>query len=210
MGANDWALAVYCQQCGKIQIHEMSYFEPLDQKKVLFCSCNCLQATVVRTAKRGFEIEIPCVVCNFGHKEFFNPKSLVKTKADKIYCGKDHFELGYIGKKQKIEEILAFNKRRFALLNHEQDEELIENQQVLLDVLNRLHDMAESGQIICQCGGKAMVADIIGNSVVLECCRCGSYYVAPAKTPLDLEKLNKKSSIELLQGRFLIEHIDLD
>lgn len=211
MVANDyWAIAIYCQRCGKIHIHELSYFEPVNQKNILRCSCNCHQATIVRTAEHGFEIEIPCVVCDFGHKENFLPKALVKMKAEKIYCAKDHFELGYVGKKSKIEEILAFNQQRFALLNNESNEEQIESQQILLDVLNRLHDMAEHDEITCQCGAKGMTADIIGNSVILECCRCSGYYIVPAKTFIDFEKINQKSHIDLMQGRFLIKNIKLD
>lgn len=209
--ANDcWSIAIYCQRCGKIQIHELSYFEQINKKTILRCSCGHHQATIVRTVSNRFQVEIPCVVCDFVHRENFIPKSLVKMKAEKIYCAKDHFELGYVGKKQKIEEILAFNKKRFALLNQENNESQIETQQILLDILNRLHDIAESDGINCQCGSKAIAADIIGNSVILECCHCGGYYIVPAKSIVDIDKINRIDQIDLMQGRFLIKNIDLD
>ena len=211
MVANDcWSIAIYCQRCGKMQIHELSYFQKINKKTILRCSCNHHQATVVRTFSEGVRVEIPCVVCDFVHSENFTTKALVKMKVEKIYCAKDHFELGYIGKKQKIEEILAFNKKAFALLNKENNEHQIEVQQVLLDVLNQLHDLAEQGKISCQCKSKCITADIIGNSVILECCHCGGYYIIPAKSLADLDDINQMKQIDLMQGRFLIKNIDLD
>lgn len=205
-----WSVALYCQRCGKIHIHDISYFEKHHHKLALRCSCNHQQAILIRTASRQFKLEIPCVVCNSVHVEKFSAKQLLKMKVEKIYCGKDHFELGYIGKRKNIEEILVFNQHEFEALNPENNEEQMEKQQILLDVLNKLHDIAEQGGINCPCGSKAIHADILGNSVILECCHCGGYYILPAKNTVDLDKLNTLEYIELMQGRFLVKNIDLD
>lgn len=205
-----WAMALYCQRCGKLHIHDISYFEPLAHTVCLRCSCGYQQAVLARTVPGCFALSIPCVVCDSVHYETFASKKLVRIRAEKIYCAKDHFELGYVGKRERIEEILAFNKHEFASLGWENSEEQMEKQQVLLDVLNRLHDIAELGGIDCPCGKAAISADIVGSSVILECSHCGSYYIVPAKAECDLKKLIAVDEIELLQKRFLVKNIDLD
>lgn len=204
-----WSIALYCQRCGKIHIHDISYFAGRSGAVFLKCSCNHHQATLARTMNQ-FKLEIPCVVCSSSHTEFFRFKQLFRMKVEKIYCAKDHFELGYVGKRQNIEEILAFNQHEFESMIAQSGEDQMEKQRVLLDVLNKLHDIAEAGEIHCPCGSKAISADILGNSVILECCHCGGYSILPAKNEQDVARLNEIEQIELSQGRFLIKNIDLD
>lgn len=205
-----WSVALYCQRCGKIHIHEISYFSPRTSGLVLRCGCNYPQATLVRTDRNFFEIHIPCLVCNSVHTARYKSKQLLKTKVEKIYCAKDRFELGYIGKKESIEEILAFNKRQFERVSGDGSEEQIEKQQILLEALNRIHDIAEEGGVNCACGHSEISADLLGNSIVLECCHCGGYCILPAKSERDLRRLDEMRCIELSPGRFLVKNIDLD
>lgn len=206
-----WSVALYCQRCGKIHIHDISYFAAKNHAVMLRCVCNHPQATLARTASsKHFRLDILCVVCNSVHQEILSPKQLLKMKVEKIYCGKDHFELGYIGKRQKIEEILAFNQHAFETMNGEETGGQIEKQRILLDVLNKLHDIAEQDGVHCPCGSDAIAGDILGNSVILECRCCGGYFILPAKNEQDLAKVNKLDQIELVQGRFLVKNIDLD
>lgn len=206
----DWSVALYCQRCGKIHIHDISYFAQRSSGTVLRCGCNYPQATLVRTDRSLFEIHIPCLVCNCVHIARYKSRQLLKTKVEKIYCAKDRFELGYIGKRARIEEILAFNKRQFERVSGDESEEQIEKQQILLEALNRIHDIAEAGGIHCACGHSEISADLLGNSIVLECCRCSSYRILPAKSERDLQRLDEAGYIELNPGRFLIKNIDLD
>lgn len=205
-----WSVALYCQRCGKIHIHDISYFAQRSSGFVLRCGCNYPQATLVRTDRNFFEIHIPCVVCNSVHTARYKSRQLLKTKVEKIYCAKDRFELGYIGKRARIEEILAFNKRQFERVSGDGSEEQIEKQQILLEALNRIHDIAEEGGVNCACGQSEISADLLGNSIVLECCRCGGYCILPAKSEHDLRQLDETRCIELNPGRFLVKNIDLD
>lgn len=206
----DWAVALYCQRCGKLHIHDFSYFMPMNKSIVLSCSCGHHKAILQRTMLNQVLLKIPCVVCDSVHQAVFSIKSLIRMKTEKIYCAKDHFELGYIGKRSRIEEMISFNKQVFASLEHDEAIEPIEKQQILLEVLNSLHDIAERGNISCACGGTAISADIVGNYVVLECCTCGNYHILSASTEEDIEWLQQHPQIELSQGRFLIKNIDLN
>jgi len=204
----NWSVALYCQRCGKIEIHDVSYFTKQESVKTLRCSCNHPQATLIRTASNQIKLQIPCGGCNSLHEANYKAKNLLKLKLEKIYCSKDFFELGYIGKREEIEEILAFTKREFERIIH--SEEQIEKQQIFFEVINKLHDIAEQGGIICPCESKAIEANLLGDSVILECLHCGSYCTVSAKDEDDLEKVRDLEYIELAQGRILVKNIDLD
>lgn len=203
-----WSVALYCQRCGKIEIHDVSYFTKQESAKTLRCSCNHPQATLIRTASNQIKLQIPCGGCNSLHEANYKAKNLLKLKLEKIYCSKDFFELGYIGKREEIEEILAFTKREFERIIH--SEEQIEKQQIFFEVINKLHDIAEQGGIVCPCESKAIEANLLGDSVILECLHCGSYCTVSAKDEDDLEKVRELEYIELAQGRILVKNIDLD
>lgn len=204
----NWSVALYCQRCGKIEIHDVSYFMKQESVKTLRCSCNHPQATLIRTASNQIKLQIPCGGCNSLHEANYKAKNLLKLKLEKIYCSKDFFELGYIGKREEIEEILAFTKREFERIIH--SEEQIEKQQIFFEVINKLHDIAEQGGIVCPCESKAIEANLLGDSVILECLHCGSYCTVSAKNEDDLEKVRELEYIELAQGRILVKNIDLD
>lgn len=204
----NWSVALYCQRCGKIEIHDVSYFMKQESVKTLRCSCNHPQATLTRTASKQIKLQIPCGGCNSLHEANYKTKNLLKLKLEKIYCSKDFFELGYIGKREEIEAVLAFTKREFERIIH--SEEQIEKQQIFLEVINKLHDIAEQGGIFCPCESKAIKANLLGDSVILECLHCGSYCMISAKDEDDLEKVRDLEYIELAQGRILVKNIDLD
>lgn len=205
-----WSVAVYCQRCGQIQVHDISYFERNNRNSALRCACGHHLAKLVRTTSNTFILQIHCVVCNSVHNASYKAKQLLKMKLEKIYCDHDRFELGYIGRRDKIEELLAFNKRGIEVLDTEHNAEQIEKQQVLLEVLNKVHDIAEQGELTCPCGSIAIFADIIDDDVVLECQHCGGYYVAPARCENDFKQISGLEHIDLLQGVMLRKNIDLD
>jgi hypothetical protein len=196
------SVAFYCQRCGKIHIHDIPYFS--GKKRIsLQCSCGHEQALVVRVDAKYLEIRVPCVVCNSVHKAIYQFRVLRRLQLEKIYCGRDHFELGYIGRRKRIEELLEFNRLEFEAIH---PDNRIEKQQILLEAFNRVHDIAARGDLTCPCGSKAIAADIRGQEILLECCHCGSYYVLPAGSECDLEKINRLPYIDLIVPGILKKH----
>lgn len=193
------SVAFYCQRCGKIHIHDIPYFIG-SRKLSLRCSCRHEQAVLLRMDAQHIRLQIPCVVCNSLQEAAYSLKKLRRLPLEKIYCDKDHFELGYIGRRKKMEEILEFNRREFERLQKDGNSDSIEQQQIFLQALNRVHDIAASGGIACPCGSKEICADIQGSCIILECCRCGSYHVLQAATERDLHEINGLDCIDLLAG----------
>ena len=192
------SIAFYCQRCGKIHVHDIPYFSG-NRKLVLRCgSCAHEQAVLLRRSGDSLEISVDCVVCGTTTHSYYSFRKLRRMQLEKIYCGKDHFELGYIGRRKRIEEFLDFNEAEFKALHPGDGENFIEKQQILLEALNRVHDIAAQGAISCPCGSKDIFASIHGNSIVLECSHCGSYYVLPAENAADLTRLERGFAIDLM------------
>ena len=193
------SVAVYCQCCGKLHIHDIPYF--IGSRKIpLRCSCGYEQALLVGMGAQHIGLQIPCVVCNLRHETIFSLKKLRRLPLEKIYCRKDHFELGYIGQREKIKELLDFSRRELDLWQKEAGLPYpIEQQQILLQAINRVHDLAARQSVVCRCGNRDISVDIKESLLVLECGRCGSYHVIDAQTEADLQKIKRLEFIELLE-----------
>ncbi len=183
------SVAFYCQRCGKIHVHDVPYF--LGTKRfVLHCeSCAHEQAVFVRQEKSRLEIRVACVACGREHAVSYRFSQLKRMRLEKVYCSKDHFELGYIGQRRFIEELLAFSQSEFEALHPAEGTNFIGKQQILLEAVNRVHEFAAAGEIVCPCGSHDFIAQVHGNSVLLECVSCGSHAILPAESAEDLRHL---------------------
>ncbi|MBQ9364935.1 MAG: hypothetical protein IJT82_04075 [Schwartzia sp.] len=191
------SVAFYCQRCGSIHVHDVPYFSELRVTPILCDSCGHEQGVIERLDGR-IDIVIPCVTCGTVNRSTYSIKKAHHIHLEKIYCGGDRFELGYIGRHHLIDELMAFNQAEFEALHPNDGKNFIEKQRVLLEALNRVHEMAEQGDITCPCGCDALAADIRGNSIVLECRSCGSDYVLRAEKAQDLTELRSRIDISLV------------
>ncbi len=192
------SIAVYCQRCGKIHIYDIPYFFGT-KRMALHCeSCGYERAVLLRCAGNKLELSVECVVCRSVTRKVFEIKNLRRLKFEKLFCNQDNFELGYIGRRRQIEEMLAFNQAEFEALHPEDGKNFIEKQQFLLEAVNHVHDLAARGNVTCPCGSKEIEADIIGNSIILECQHCGSYNVLEVEGAEDLIRLERDCEIDLI------------
>lgn len=198
-------IALYCPRCGKLNSHDISHFavhrEPMD----LYCSCRYKQASVMRSGASQIVLTIPCVVCQSTHHQFFDRHALRHIEMEKIYCPSENFELGFIGRRETIDETLHLHESEFCRLWQEgaNDEEIC-SQRIVLEVLNKVHDIATEQHIYCMCGSHQMTADLLPEGVLLTCLTCGGYELIPATEEV-LAKLYAKDRI-VMTGIGAISH----
>ena len=181
--------AFYCRRCGRIHVHDVPYFLGERQFSLRCAACGHEQAVLVRQGKKHWEIHVPCVACGKTHVLRGSLSQLRRMELEKVYCSKDRFELGYIGQRRRIEELLAFNQAEFESLHPADGTNFIGKQQILLEAINRVHEFVAAGEVACPCGSHDFVAQVDGNSVLLVCSHCGSYAVLPAESADDLARL---------------------
>lgn len=201
-------LALYCSRCGKIQAHDISRFQLHSSKRrELSCSCGQKQAMISDACHQQFLLDIFCDLCGRNHVLCIQSRHFGDTELRKLYCAQNNLELGLIGNRRCIEETIENHKH--AVVNsvpEQSSDEIVENPQIMLDVLNRVHDIAEKGGVTCRCGSPAIQADIMPHSIELYCLTCGAYQLIPAQGETDLAFMESVERIELPPSRHFRHH----
>ncbi|WP_378955306.1 hypothetical protein [Pelosinus sp. sgz500959] len=199
-------LALYCSRCGKIHMHTISRFNLRNTgSRKLLCSCGQIQATITSSGDRQCLLDIPCVLCQTNHVICLDSKRLWRAEMDKIYCVQENFELGFVGARQVIAETINKYKVEFEKLASDMEldeyDDEIENPQVMLETLNKIHDMAEKGVLHCRCGSSAIGAEVLPGGIELECAQCGGQLLIPAQTEEDLTYVEGLEDLEIISPR---------
>lgn len=171
----------------------------------LLCSCGQLQATITSSGDRQCLLDIPCVLCQTNHMICLDTKRLWRAKMDKIYCVQENFELGFVGEGQVIAEAMNKYKVEFERLASDMEldeyDDYVQNPQVMLETLNKIHDMAEKGVLRCRCGSIAIGAEVLPDGIELECAQCGGQLLIPAQTDQDLKNIEGLEDLEIISPR---------
>lgn len=195
-----FSIALYCPQCGKLNIHDVSPFAVRGKAVDLYCSCRYKQADVGFVGTKQLVLRLPCVLCHSTHRLFFDRRVLGYGEPEKLYCPNENFELGLIGRREAIEEMLRLHESTFCQLWQEgiRREEIC-NQRILLEILNKVHDIATDGGLYCMCGSHKMTADILPEGILLTCLSCGGYELIRA-TEENLARLYAYGQIAVTGG----------
>ncbi|HWR43683.1 hypothetical protein [Sporomusa sp.] len=194
-------LALYCSRCGNVELHNVSRFALNNSRRQLACSCGQVHGSIAGAGRHQYLLDIPCVVCETNHLIFLDSKLFRQPKASKIYCAQANLELGFIGSPAAIDETIARHKQEVASITSEMAEQSdgqgIENSQILLEILNKIHDIAEQGGVYCCCGNADVEADVLVDAIELSCSQCDGRLVIPAKDEHDLARVSVMGIIEL-------------
>ena len=180
------SVAFYCQRCGQIHIQDIPYFSGQETLALSCENCSHVQATIRLRRRTGLTLRVPCGICGMENEMTFTLGQLRSLRFEKIYCREDRFELGYIGNWRTIAD---FNAAEFDSLHPSDDANCMGQQQILLEAVNRVHELAEHGAFQCSCGGQDFTAHVADSSILLECLRCGSHALIPARGGEDLRRL---------------------
>jgi len=183
------SVALYCQRCGQIHVRDIPYFSGQEEIALLCGNCLYEQAVFRLLPQRGLQMRVPCGVCNTWNQFNFPLRQLKSVRFEKIYCREDRFELGYIGAWQAIAEFLDFNAAEFDALHPGDGDNFMGRQQILLEAVNRVHDLVEKGAVSCSCGSREFTASVADGTILLECVHCGGYSQIPAEAAEDLRQL---------------------
>lgn len=194
-------LALYCSHCGKIHLHTVCRFSlHADKQAELCCSCGHMQARVAPARKGQFFLTLYCQLCHKQHVLCVSYRQSGVSEPRKLYCAKNNLELGFAGDRELIERTLE--QHRYAV-NHALPDQSgndgadNENSQVLLEVLNKVHDIAENGGVHCSCGSSAIRARVLASCIELRCQACGASVTLDARNEMDLARLADIKTIHL-------------
>lgn len=198
-------LAMRCPDCGKLGYHKLSRFEMgLRNKMEIPCTCGFTKLVVNTRNRKEYILQIPCVVCESKHLLSISAKRFWSGEVNYLFCQETGLELGYLGADGEVRALAEAQEESIESLASEIDGEdrYFNNSEIMYEVLNCLHDIAEQGALYCQCGNLDVEVDIFPDRLELHCKECDSVNIIYAETEDDLRVIRDVDSIELSRSGF--------
>jgi len=198
-------LALRCPLCGKMEFDPISWFD-FSGKDSVQIKCKCGFNKLIINSKnnyRDFYFQIPCLICDEVHIIKFSKTELWGKINLVLRCTTNGQELGYIGSKTAIEKLI--NQKRDDLdsvINNLGFDDYFTNPQVMYEILNHLHQLADSNQLFCHCGNNQIDIEVFPEKLELHCSFCQSLHIIYAETIEDLRIVKEASKIALTEKGF--------
>lgn len=198
-----YTLALHCPYCGKIEMHDLSPFTLHGKVNLdLVCSCGHVQGRIIALYHQQCVLELPCIVCETNHIICVDIRKVRQTGAERVYCPKENLELGFIGEEKIVTGVIANHMQKAESLlkdtkNREFGEDDVKNSLVMLEVLNRIHDIAEQGGLYCRCGNKQIEVELLPDAIQLRCTHCQGWTIVPALNEQDFKQINARRFLEI-------------
>jgi len=203
-------LALSCPHCGKLNFHAVSLFA-FSGKKCLCFNCECGKSTVTITAanRQRFILKTGCGMCETEHAYYLKYKKMFSPEVFPLVCLETGLEIGFIGPKDQVLARASQQEKSFAdLLGDGGLEDFFVNPEVMLQVIEYLQRVSESGLIKCKCGNNNIDLDILPDRLELVCNDCGNIGVIFAENKEDLIALKGLRKIELSEQGIIIKRME--
>lgn len=197
-------IAYKCSSCGSFEFYTISVFSLLHKKENNY-SCRCKKScmTIKREGESGFLIKTPCIGCGNEHIFFIGKKEMIFNQLNVFNCPETGMQQCFLGndllvrkKVDSLEEELDELMDMFGYDNY------FKNTQVMLDSLNKIHDIAAQGSLFCQCGSGDIELVLLSDRILLKCSRCSSSKMVRAASNEDLKELMQMYGILITSDDF--------
>lgn len=194
-----FTIAYKCAACGTYEYFDISLFE-LSAKKKLDLSCRCKKSSICISieASKSIELDILCMSCGEEHVFLLDKKDIITKKTIDFLCSKTGMQQVFVGDDNHIREKIDYLEKELdELINFFGYDNYFSNTQVMFDILNKLHDIAERGNLICECGSGEVEVYLLSDKIYLRCKDCPADNVISASSNEDLRHILKKDQIVL-------------
>ncbi|MFW6238585.1 MAG: hypothetical protein ACOC5A_05075, partial [Halanaerobiales bacterium] len=139
------AFALRCPECGHIDLEQINIFQLSGGAQfILRCDCGGEMGTIVRRDSGSISLNYNCLICNKEHSLVITPRKFWSTsRLFSLDCLETDLNLGYYGSYSHLCEKLAQQKEELDSLASELGFDDFADPEVMLDILDRLHDIAE-------------------------------------------------------------------
>lgn len=202
--ATETVVAMRCPSCGKLEFHSISRFAFAGAKTYkITCSCGAPKLTVGTKNRKQFWVQIPCVLCETNHLVYFKSTQMWSNDVNFLYCSDTNVELGFFGPEEKVHAIADnYEHNLEALVDELGYDDYFYSPDIMFEVLNRLHEIAEDGLMFCECGSYQIEIDIFPDRIELQCKDCQALSVVYAEKEEDLTRIKELKKIELVKNGF--------
>lgn len=185
------SFAMRCPTCGRLDVHRLNVFnlaggEPLEY----YCECGSHKATIERKGSKYINIRYYCIICDLEHSMIL-PHNIFwsKNHLNSLICLDTELNLGYFGPEKKIMAELDRQREELNSMANELGFDEFADPEIMLEILDYLHDVAAEGGLFCECGNHEISIELYTDKLELTCSICGSSQQLAASSKEDLYQL---------------------
>lgn len=192
-------IAYKCSSCGSFEFFNISLFTLLKKKESKFyCRCRKSCITVKQEGESGFLLKTPCMGCGNEHIYFIGRTNMLFNKLSIFNCPETGLQQCFIGNDILVrKKVDSLEKELDELIDMFGYESYFVNTQVMLDTLNKIHDIAAQGCLYCECGSIEVELVLLSDRILLKCSKCSAGRIIPASTNEDLKEILTKQSLPI-------------
>lgn len=195
-------LSLRCPVCGKLEIHPIHIFDFSGrQSKDIFCECGYKKVRISTKDFKRFSMKFNCIICEVEHTLLISAEEFWGQYLSIVRCPDTDLKLGYLGPDLLVQNEIRDQQDLDDMLKDSDFEDYFCDPEVMLGVLDILHDIAEAGGLFCQCGNHKIDIDMYPDKVELNCRECHGLITINARTANDLAKLKEQSRIVITKGK---------
>lgn len=196
-------IAYKCFSCGTFDFTKVNLFKLFLNENIKSC-CKCGNAIleIKKTNKNEFRLLVPCIGCGAKHQHLIHRESLLGNNVVIYTCPLTGIKNCFIGKDDLVRKFIDnFEKELNGIIDGLGYDSYFANPQVMLDTLNKIHDIAEDGNLHCECGCDEIIVSMFPRGIALKCIKCCREAFIPASTNNDLKEILQRDTITLLTRR---------
>lgn len=195
----DITIAYKCFSCGTFDFTRINLFRLFHyQNFESGCKCGNAGMKIYKLNKCEFALNIPCIGCGSQHQHVISRESLLSQNIIIYTCPITGIKNCFIGKDDSVRKFIDnFEKELDGIIDGLGYDSYFDNTQVMFDTLNKIHDIAEKGNLCCSCGSDDIVVSMHRNGIALRCIKCSRDRFIPASTNSDLKKILQREKIIL-------------
>jgi hypothetical protein len=191
-------IAYKCPVCGSFEFFSMYLFNLIKSKKLNFeCKCKCSKVQINFKLGQVYFL-IPCIACDKSHLYRLSVKELLKKDCLEMKCSNTATKLCVIGYDRVVwEKIDALERELDEMIDLFGYDNYFRNTQVMFDTLNIIHDIAEKGELYCECDKTEVDVVLLPDKICVSCCNCNRYEFIYASSNEDFRHVNELKCIKL-------------
>ncbi len=207
----DITIAYKCFSCGTFDFTRINLFKLFSGENTQSdCKCGNARLEIFKSAKVDYYILlVPCIGCGSTHKHIIRRDLLLCNNIIIYRCPVTGIKNCFIGKDVSVRKFIDnFEKELDGIIDGLGYDSYFDNTRVMLDTLNKIHDIAEKGQLNCECGSDDITVSMLRKGIALKCANCTRTKFIPASNNNDLKKIMQKDRIILLskKSKFKIQN----
>ena len=199
----DVTIGYKCFSCGTFDFTNINLFKLFLQGTVAtICKCKGATLELKEVFRNEYKLTVPCIGCGLEHSHIISREDFI-SKDIKIYkCPITGIKQCFMGRDSIVRAYIdSFEKELDVMIDGLGYDSYFVNTQVMLDTLNKIHDIAEQGNLHCECGCDDIIVSMLKKGINLKCPQCSGSKFIPAASNNDLKKTLQRASIVLFERK---------